>query len=116
MCVTRGGLGVLAPDLSFEFHSSQIHDTEYNWATYINPELDKLIENSLRTFDREKQKQYFYRAQEIISEDVPVIYLFMRNSMFATSKRVQGVKPLPAPLGFDYNLDYWWIPKIFQRK
>lgn len=116
MCVTRGGLGVLAPDLSFEFHSSQIHDTEYNWATYINPELDDLIEKSLRTFDREQQKKYFFRAQEIISEDVPVIYLYMRNSMIATSKRVQGVKPLPAPLGFDYNLDYWWIPKIFQRK
>ncbi|OQX87745.1 hypothetical protein B6D60_03280 [candidate division KSB1 bacterium 4484_87] len=116
MCVTRGGLGVLAPDLSFEFHSSQIHDTEYNWATYINHELDELIENSLRTFDREKQKKYFYRAQEIISEDVPVIYLYMRNSMIATSRRVQGVKPYPTPLGFDYNLDYWWIPKVFQRQ
>jgi len=115
MCVTRGGQGVLAPDLTFEYHSSQIHDTEYNWATYINPELDRILENSLRTFDRNKQKQYFFKAQEIISEDVPVIYLFLRNSMFATNKRVQGVKPYPSPLGFDYNMDWWWIPKVLQR-
>ncbi len=115
MCVTRGGLAVLDPDLTFEFHSSQIHDTEYNWATYINPELDKLLEDALKTFDQEKRKQYFWRAQEILSEDLPVIYLFLRDSFFATSKRVQGVKPYPAPLGFDYNLDWWWIPKVYQR-
>lgn len=115
MCVTRGGQGVLAPDLTFEYHSSQIHDTEYNWATYINPELDRILEQSLRTFDREEQKKYFFKAQEIISEDVPVLYLFLRNSMLATNKRVQGVKPYPSPLGFDYNLDWWWIPKSLQR-
>ncbi|HEX9973225.1 MAG TPA: peptide-binding protein [bacterium] len=115
MCVTRGGLGVLDPDLTFEFHSSQIHDTEYNWATYINPELDKLIENALKTFNREEQKRYFDQAQEILAEDLPVIHLFLRDSMFATNKRVQGVKPFPSPLGFDYNLDWWWIPKAFQR-
>ncbi len=115
MCVTRGGQGVLAPDLTFEYHSSQIHDTEYNWATYINPEVDRILEQSLRTFDREEQKKYFFKAQEIISEDVPVLYLFLRNSMLATNKRVQGVKPYPSPLGFDYNLDWWWIPKSLQR-
>ncbi len=115
MCVTRGGLGVLDPDLSFEFHSSQIHDTEYNWATYINPVLDSLIEKSLTTFDKKERKACFYQAQQILAEDVPVIYLYLRNSMFATNKRVQGPKPYPAPLGFDYNLDDWWIPKVFQR-
>lgn len=115
MCVTRGGLGVLDPDLTFEYHSSQIHDTEYNWATYINPELDKLIEDALKTFDQEKRKVLFWKAQEIISDDLPVIYLFLRDSFFATSKRVQGVKPYPSPLGFDYNLDLWWIPKVRQR-
>lgn len=115
MCVTRGGLGVLDPDLTFEYHSSQIHDTEYNWATYINPELDKLIEEALKTFDQEKRKALFWKAQEIISADIPVIYLFLRDSFFATSKRVQGVKPCPSPLGFDYNLDWWWIPKALQR-
>lgn len=114
MCVTRGGLAVLDPDLTFEFHSSQIHDTEYNWATYINPELDRLLEAALKTFDRDKRREYFFAAQAILSEDLPVIYLFMRDSMFATSKRVQGVKPCPAPLGFDYNLDWWWIPKALQ--
>ncbi|MFZ5515201.1 MAG: ABC transporter substrate-binding protein [Candidatus Zhuqueibacterota bacterium] len=115
MCVTRGGQGVLEPDLTFEFHSSQIHDTEYNWATYINPELDRILENSLRTFDQNEQRQYLYEAQEIITEDVPVIYLFLRDSMLATNKRVQGVKPYPMPVGFDYNLEQWWIPKSMQR-
>lgn len=115
MCVTRGGLSVIDPDLTFEFHSNQIHDTEYNWATYINPELDRLIENALKTFDRAEQKRYFDRAQEILAEDLPVIYLFLRDSMFATNKRVQAVKPYPSPLGFDYNLDWWWIPKALQR-
>jgi peptide/nickel transport system substrate-binding protein len=114
MCVTRGGLAVLDPDLTFEFHSSQIHDTEYNWASYINPELDRLLEAALKTFDREKRKEYFFAAQAILAEDLPVIYLFMRDSMFATSKRVQGVKPYPAPLGFDHNLERWWIPKALQ--
>lgn len=114
MCVTRGGQGVLAPDLSFEYHSSQIHDTEYNWSSYINPELDKLIESSLTTFDQQKQKEHFFKAQEIIAEDVPVIFLYLRNSMCAVNKRIFGPKPYPAPLGFDYNLDWWWIPEPYQ--
>ena len=116
MCVTRGGLAVLDPDLTFEFHSSQIHDTEYNWATYINPELDRLIEDALKTFDLKKRKQYFWKAQQILSEDLPVIHLFLRDSFFATSKRIQGVMPYPSPLGFDYNLERWWIPTGFQRQ
>ena len=52
MCVTRGGLAVLDPDLTFEFHSSQIHDTEYNWATYINPALDELIGKPRKLFPK----------------------------------------------------------------
>ncbi|HDP97585.1 MAG TPA: peptide-binding protein [bacterium] len=116
VCVTRGGQGVMDPDLVFTFHSSQIHDTEYNWASYINPTVDTLIEKSLTTFDVDKRKQYFFKAQQIIAEDVPVIYLYLRNSMLAVNKRVQGVRPLPSPLGFDHNLDYWWIPKIYQRQ
>ncbi|MDW7680331.1 MAG: ABC transporter substrate-binding protein, partial [bacterium] len=116
VCVTRGGQGVMDPDLVFTFHSSQIHDTEYNWASYINPTVDTLIEKSLTTFDVDKRKLYLFKAQQIIAEDVPVIYLYLRNSMIAVNKRVQGVRPLPSPLGFDHNFDYWWIPKIYQRR
>ena len=115
MCVSGGGLGVLDPDLTFEYHSSQIHDTEYNWSTYINPKVDSLIELSTSTFDREVRRRALWEAQQIIVEDVPRIYLFLYDSLGAYHRRVQGVRPLPAPLGFDYNLDWWWIPRKFQR-
>ena len=116
MCVSGGGLGVLDPDLTFEFHSSQIHDTEYNWATYINPRVDSLIELSTSTFDLEMRRKALWEAQQIIVEDAPRIYLFLYDSLGAYHRRVQGVRPYPPPLGFDYNMDWWWIPKKFQRK
>jgi len=115
LCISMDAAATEEPDLTFEFHSSQIGDTEYNWATYVNPELDRLLENALATFDIEKRRSYLARAQEILCEDLPVIYLYMQDHLGAISRRIQGPRPYPPPLGIDHNMDWWWIPKELQK-
>ena len=41
------------------------------WQSYSNPEVDKLIEEGIRTLDPEKRREIYYRLAELYYEDVP---------------------------------------------
>ncbi len=45
------------------------------WQSYKNPEVDKLIEEGIRTLDPEKRRKIYYRLEELYYEDVPSFQL-----------------------------------------
>jgi len=47
-----------------------------NFAGYSNPEVDELFDLGGKEADIEKRKQYYYRIQEIVAEDLPYLWLF----------------------------------------
>jgi len=51
----------------------------FNYGKYCNPETDKALQEGRSTFDVEKRKLAYQRANRIISEDVP--YIFIRNTV-----------------------------------
>ncbi len=77
------------------FASTEFPDRKENGrnrARYSNPEFDKLIEEAVNTVDKEKSKVLYVRAQEIISNDVPLFPLWYPASTVITSKRIGNVK------------------------
>lgn len=74
-----GGFGAgFDPDPFALYHSSQCTTEEqptlYNYECYKNPEVDKLIEEGLVTFDQAERAAIYQEYAKIQAEDLPVIY------------------------------------------
>ncbi len=103
----------LDPDQYDIWHSSKTGEKEFNFVSYSNPEVDRLLEEGRRTFDLEKRKRAYYRIQEILAEDVPYVFLYVPDALPIVHARFRGIKP--SPIGITYNIHRWYVPKHMQR-
>jgi ABC-type transport system substrate-binding protein len=67
-----------------------------NRARYSNPEFDKVIEEAVRTVDKTKAKELYAKAQEIVSNDLPLMPLWYPSSMVISTRRIGNVKINPS--------------------
>jgi peptide/nickel transport system substrate-binding protein len=67
-----------------------------NRARYSNPEFDKIIDEAVKTTDRVKAKELYTKAQDIISNDVPLMPLWYPSSIVISTKRIGNVKINPS--------------------
>ncbi|MBI2303155.1 MAG: hypothetical protein HYU86_00205 [Chloroflexi bacterium] len=79
------GTATLDPDFMLyqSFHSK---GTE-NFASYNNPEFDRLVEEGRRTMDQEKRVPIYQKAQDVAFEDPAAIYLWQWTYEFAINKK-----------------------------
>jgi peptide/nickel transport system substrate-binding protein len=63
-----------------------------NRSRYSNPELDKLVEEAVNTFDRQKARELYVRIQEIVSRDVPVFPWWYQSNIVIARKNVGNIK------------------------
>ena len=73
-----GFVGGADPDPFSLYHSSQCSTAENpdtnNYICYANPQVDKLIDDGLTTFDQAQRTQIYLEYARIQSEDLPVLY------------------------------------------
>lgn len=62
-----------------------------NRSRYSNPELDKLLEEAVNTFDRQKARELYVRIQEIVSRDVPVFTWWYQSNIVIARKNVGNI-------------------------
>lgn len=96
------------PDPYDIWHSSQTNNG-INYVYYSNPEVDRLCEMGRRMFDKNKRKQIYSRVHEIITDDLPYLFLFSQASLVGVSKRVKG--PDPSTPGIYWNFNTWTLEK-----
>jgi len=106
------GLG-REPDCYDIFHSSKTKPGEFNFISYSNPEIDRLLVEGRRTFDRGKRKRIYHKIHEILYDDQPYMFLYVPDSLVAVHRRFQAIEP--SPIGIGYNFIDWWVPKNKQR-
>jgi peptide/nickel transport system substrate-binding protein len=63
-----------------------------NRSRYSNPELDKLLEEAVNTFDRQRARELYVRIQEAVSRDVPVFPLWYQSNIVIARKSVGNIK------------------------
>lgn len=71
-------------------------DAGRNFGFYSNPEVDKLLEQGEKEFDRAKQAEIYGRIHEIIYEDQPYTFLYFQSAFYAFNKQLRG---------------YWFSPR-----
>ncbi|UOQ43581.1 ABC transporter substrate-binding protein [Halobacillus salinarum] len=83
-----GWVGFVDPDefLYNIFHTGGM----YNQQGYSNKEVDKLLEQGRKELDKEKRKEIYDKAQKIIAEDAPMVFLYANSQTSAIRDRVEG--------------------------
>jgi peptide/nickel transport system substrate-binding protein len=108
------GLGTgIDPDQFVVWHSSQRGPDQMNRTGYDNPEVDRLLEAGRMSCVQSERVRYYHRIQEILAEDLPMIFLYYRDALPVVAARVRGVSPTPS--GIMYNFNEWYVPKSQQR-
>jgi peptide/nickel transport system substrate-binding protein len=108
------GLGTgTDPDQFVVWHSSQRGPDQMNRTGYANPEVDALLEAGRMSCIQSQRVRYYHRLQEILAQDLPMIFLYNRDSLPVVAARIRGVSP--AASGILYNFTEWYVPKLQQR-
>ncbi|MEW6113991.1 MAG: peptide-binding protein, partial [Thermodesulfobacteriota bacterium] len=106
------GIG-LDPNQIDIWNSEKTKEHQLNFMSYDNKEVDWLLEQGVKTYDRAERKKYYDKFQEIIAEDQPYTFLWFGNALPIISARFHGIEPAPA--GIEYNFDRWYVPKPLQK-
>ncbi|MDR3279315.1 MAG: ABC transporter substrate-binding protein, partial [Synergistaceae bacterium] len=90
-------------------HSSNI-GAKGNYSRYSNPEVDKLLEDGRVETDPAKRVEIYKKAEQLIVEDAPWVYLFYYYNNLAAQKRVGGAV-LPAFGDYTSPMGVVWLNK-----
>lgn len=77
------------------FHSSQ-HGGAGNRSFYTNKEVDKLLEKGKKSTDEDERLEVYYKAQDIIVDEAPQLFLYFQTQNAGIQNNVKGFKLHPA--------------------
>lgn len=80
------------------FHSDGLNNSQ----SYVNPELDELLDAMFATADIEEQGNYLKLAQELLHEDPFVMPFFLEPTLHAIDSRLQDVPRAELKLAMPY--------------
>jgi peptide/nickel transport system substrate-binding protein len=66
------------------FYSKSVKRTLYS-----NPEVDRLLEQGMQEFNEQKMMALYYRAEEIVWDEAPWIFLYEQPTINAKSKKLR---------------------------
>ncbi len=105
-------MSVNPPDGYQVWHSSQIENRGSNFIGFKNERVDAILDEYRRQFDPAKRVALYQEFQQILNQQQPYTFLFMRRSIQAYSKRFKDVSALP--IGGPVSTR-WWVPKAAQK-
>ena len=80
-----------------------------NCMSYNNPAFTEVNEAArvLPGCDVDERKALYAEAQQIIQDDTPYIFMFVRNGFYAARSEVSGFDPEPSQML--WNIDTWSV-------
>jgi peptide/nickel transport system substrate-binding protein len=111
--VVLGWSLALDPNQYNIWHSSRRSEGQFNFVGLNDPDVDRLLEKGLRTFDKAEREAIYHRFAAELQEATPIVYLYAPYSLSAVHRRIRGVEPAPA--GIEHNTEQWYIPRSLRR-
>jgi peptide/nickel transport system substrate-binding protein/microcin C transport system substrate-binding protein len=89
------------------WHSSSIEGASSNFISYSNPQVDALIDQARKLYDREKRIPLLRKVHEIIAADYPYIFWFNgKYTLYGHTKRIKKPKDT---FTYDLGQQYWTV-------
>ncbi len=101
------------PDIHDIFHSSKTSPGSFNFVSYKNGEVDRLLEEGRRLFSEKERAAVYHRVHEILSQEEPYTFLYVAEALPILHKRFKGVELAPAGIG--HNFIHWFVPTSEQK-
>jgi peptide/nickel transport system substrate-binding protein len=98
------------PDPYSYWHSSQAAKGQ-NITGYANKDVDAVLEAGRLAMDLEKRKEQYAKFQELITKDVPAIFMFSPNYLYIHPKKIKGfnINNIISPEDRFDNIIEWYI-------
>lgn len=78
-----------------------------NYSGWRNSEVDTLVEQGARTVNIESRKQIYFRIQDLITQECPVVPLYFRTNIDVIKNNVENYHSNPTPAGNLWNAWQW---------
>ncbi|MCK4259188.1 MAG: ABC transporter substrate-binding protein [Halanaerobiales bacterium] len=100
-----GWYGIIDPDGYWFFHSEMTPPKGgANRMYYSNPKVDTLIEKGRASLDPKMREIYTKETYKLLTDDVPMIFLYSKPDLAAYRKGIVGFEPAPYPVTILANL------------
>ena len=101
----------LNPDPFSFWHSTQRKDPGLNLSAYSNKKVDGLLESARQILSPQEKIKKYSEFQNIIMNDLPAIFLYSPNYIYAVSNKVKGVETeaINTPSQRFENINQWYI-------
>jgi peptide/nickel transport system substrate-binding protein len=99
------------PDPYSFFHSSEVKDPGHNFSGFSTLAMDRNLEAARRTFDDVARRELYTPVFQAIATEVPVVYLYFSDYLYAQNRLVQGLRtaPLTDPRERFWNVEDWYV-------
>lgn len=99
------------PDPFPFWHSSQVTDPGLNLALFSHRAADKLLETARQNADPEKRAEQYREFGQIVSEELPAIFLYSPRYTYLIDRRIKGVaiERISQPKDRFNNLSEWYL-------
>ena len=79
--------------------------------------LDRALENSRRTSDQAKRLELISAVFQTVATEVPVIFLYYPDYLYAQRNEVQGLRivPITSPSDRFWNAGDWYVKTAIPR-
>ena len=105
-------------DIYQMLHSSQTEPGGDNFISYVNPELDQLIETARREMNEDARMALWHQVHREIWAEQPYTYLFRNKTLVFTDRRIRNVQTVRAGLneGGLWSMPMeWYVPADEQK-
>jgi peptide/nickel transport system substrate-binding protein len=75
------------PDSRYTMHSEAFN----NWNSWENEEVDELLVEGIQQTDPEARREAYYRVQELVAEEVPMLFLAFPEQFHNFTPRIKGL-------------------------
>jgi peptide/nickel transport system substrate-binding protein len=105
------------PDPYSFFHSSQTDHPGFNFSGYSTLPMDRALEAARQTSDREARKSLWSSVFQAISTEVPVVYLYFSDHIYAQHTSVKGLKiaQIVEPTQRFWDVEDWYVKTVPRR-
>ena len=99
------------PDPYTFFHSTEVNEPGHNFSGFSTLPIDRSLEAARRTFDEAARRELYAPVFQAISKEVPVVFLYFSDYLYAQSRQVQGLRiaPLTDPRERFWNVEDWYV-------
>jgi peptide/nickel transport system substrate-binding protein len=94
-------------DLTGLFHSKSMRPKGFNFASYSNPEVDRVIDEALTKTNTASARALWNRAQRLIYDDQPFTFIAVSKEITAVDDRFCNVTP--SAISFFVDLHHWGV-------